>query len=464
MLRMTGPIRNALGHDTEEPVMESAVRPYATAGIALVGASIIAIGPVAPRFPHVVVSPQVRLSAAVDPSTPWHDVINTAEGNFANLVAALREDPAPVLRQVIANQIGYLSELPDFEAIVGQISANLEAALAAPFATDLSTLDAVHGFIFPFVTTGLPGVFPPLLPAELQPLLNLTTTYLSGVLLGAVGPVIGPGLALGASTQAIINNLTGDEPDPQAALNDLINIPAGMTDAFLNGGQVLDVTPVLSALAPVLGVELPEGTSIGVAMGGLLSPGGSLFNALDITVEVSGVPLTVAGQGPGAIGSLIGLPKVIADAITPPSTSATVRSDGTGPAQVPTSILSSRTPALPVATDKIADPGMTVNQTHSLATNRNSPESDAARNDDIHVQAARARAQVDSTVKRATLRTNNAVNHVRDQIEKSMKRATDQLNEISKNSREQIKKTVAGGSPNESTGNNKVEHSQPDSN
>ncbi len=445
--------------------MNTAVRPYATAGIALVGASIIAVSPVAPPPPDVAISPQVRLSAAIDPITPWRDVINTAEMNVSDLAAALREDPAPVLRQVIANQIGYLSELPDFGAIVGQISANLGAALAAPFATDLSTLDEGHVLAFQILTgvEMLPGF--PALPAELQPLLNLTTTSLSGVLLGLVGPVVGPGLALGASTQAIIDDLTGDTPDPEAALNDLINIPAAMTGAFLNGGPVLDLTPVLSALGPVLGVELPEGTTIGVAMGGVLSPGGSIFDALDIGLPFGpGVVLTISGNGPGAIGSLIDLSKVIADAITPASTSATLRSGDTDPAQVPASILSSKTPALPAPTDKNVDPGATVNQNLSLATDQDSQKGDPARDafDDIGGQSARARAQVNSTVKRATERTSNAVNHARDQIEKSMKRATDQLNEISKNAREQIKKTAAGGEQNKSTDKEKTEHSQAD--
>jgi hypothetical protein len=95
---------------------------------------------------------------------------------------------------------------------------------------------------------------------------------------------------------------------------------------------------------------------------------------------------------------------------------------------------------------------------------QNSQKSDAARDasDDIGGQAASARAQVDKTVKRATERTNNAVNHVRDQIEKSMKRATDQLNEISKNAREEIKKTVASGEQAKSTDYEKTEPSESD--
>ena len=448
---------------------ELAVRPYASAGIALVGASVIAISPVAPPPPDAEISPQVRLSAAVEPITPWRNVISSADANLAGLAAVWRQDPAPVLRQVIANQIGYLRELPNFPAIIEQIGANLEAALTAPFATDLGTLEPGHAFAFPIVTEGLPELdIPALLPAELQPLLNLTTTYLSGVLLGLVGPVVGPALALSASTQAIIGHLTGDNPDPEAAFSDLINIPAGVADAFLNGGQSLDLTPVLAALGPVLGVELPEGTKIGVAMGGVLSPGGSAFNALDITIEALGFPLTISGQGPGAIGSFIGLSRVIAAAITPadqtsltarpPTTSQTLPSSGDDPALVPASVLS------PKPASETVDKPTGVNQTLSTATDQNATKEDSARDaiNDISGQATEARAQVDKTVKRATERTNAAVTHVRDHIEKTVKRATDQLNDISKNARDEIKKTVAGGEKEQSTDTGKAGNSQPD--
>ena len=175
---------------------ELAVRPYATAGIALVGASVIAISPVAP-------DPARRRDLASGPAfggrrpdnamaqrhqRRGHQPVRTSPRSGAKTLPRL-------LRQVIANQIGYLSELPNFPAIIQQIGANLEAAITAPFATDLGTLEPGHAFAFPIVTEGLPELgIPALLPAELQPLLNLTTTYLSGVLLGLVGPVVGPGL------------------------------------------------------------------------------------------------------------------------------------------------------------------------------------------------------------------------------------------------------------------------------
>jgi hypothetical protein len=294
--------------------VESRLRSYATAGIALVGASVIAITPVTPSANGQITEAAVRLAASADPVTTWLDVFDKAETNFAALADTWLEAPAPILQQVVANQLGYLSELPDFESIITQIADNLRAAVAVPFAngTGTGSLDAAHEAIL--------GLLPLLvdIPPELRPLIDVSTNYLSGALLGLVGPVIGPTLALGASTQAILANLTSATPDPAAALNDLVNIPATMAGAFLNGGQTLDLTPVLSALG--LGLELSPGTpiTVGLTFGGLLSPGGSIFNALDLGVDLGlpTGPITLAsGQGPGTIGSLIGLSQAIAKAI-----------------------------------------------------------------------------------------------------------------------------------------------------
>ncbi|KUI28323.1 hypothetical protein AU196_17175 [Mycobacterium sp. IS-1742] len=286
--------------------MELRLRPYATAGVALVGASAIAMAPVAPPLPDIKISsPSVNLSAVIDPITPWVDVFENAEANLAGLIEDWAEAPFPVLQQVIVNQLRYFSELPDFELIAGQIAENLEAAAGVFYERDLTTLDPLHQLAF----TLLPAIVPAL--ADLGPILDFTTTSFSGVLLGLVGPIIGPVLALAASGSAIFAELTGETPDIGAAFNTLINTPAAVVDAFLNGGQTLDLTPVLSALGPALGLELPPGTEIGLTFGGLLSPGGSIFNALDIGLG----PISIPGQGPGAIGSLIDLSQAIARAL-----------------------------------------------------------------------------------------------------------------------------------------------------
>lgn len=290
--------------------MQLALRPYATAGIALVGASVIAISPVAPPpLPVQVASPAVQLAAAVNPIDPWLAVFNNSAVNFAGLANEVLSAPAPVLQQFIANQIRYLGALPEFELILGNVLNNLQNVVNAPLAVDTSTLDPAH--------VGIWGVLPTLLPAELQPVLNFTTTYLSGVLLGLVGPVVAPVLALGASIHAVIGALTAANPDPIAALNELINIPAKMADAFLNGGQTLDLTPVLSVLGLNLTLVPDSTTKVGLTFGGLLSPGGSIFNAINIEVFGDGPDpqLTIPGTGPGAIGSLIGLSQAIAKAL-----------------------------------------------------------------------------------------------------------------------------------------------------
>jgi hypothetical protein len=51
-------------------------------------------------------------------------------------------------------------------------------------------------------------------------------------------------------------------------------------------------------------------------MPGLLSEGGSLFNALGLGIDLSGVTLTLdPGDAPGALGSLVDLDQSIAEAL-----------------------------------------------------------------------------------------------------------------------------------------------------
>ena len=165
--------------------MQTALRPYTTAGVALLGAGVIAIPPIAPRMPDITDIERalpVHLTAAVDPITQWTDVLNQANANFTTIANNFLAKPFPVLQQVIANQIGYLGELPDAGAIAGQIQHNLQAAAAAPIAQDQTTLDALHQVAFALLPTLVPGLANP----SFKPLLDFLTTSLSGALLGLV--------------------------------------------------------------------------------------------------------------------------------------------------------------------------------------------------------------------------------------------------------------------------------------
>src|SRR5689334_23314198 len=88
-------------------------RPYLNAGVALVGASVIAVAPVAPAPPHVslpsVRSAEVALSAATSPYGQLleHTVTNLNDlfqQTFANGVA-------PLLAQVLKNQSTMITQL-----------------------------------------------------------------------------------------------------------------------------------------------------------------------------------------------------------------------------------------------------------------------------------------------------------------------------------------------------------------
>ncbi|MCV7061776.1 hypothetical protein H7I76_17635, partial [Mycolicibacterium vaccae] len=60
--------------------------------------------------------------------------------------------------------------------------------------------------------------------------------------------VMEPGAGLGREYPLGLPELGGENADFAAALNTLINIPTTMVDAFLNGGQTMMVTPLLTAL------------------------------------------------------------------------------------------------------------------------------------------------------------------------------------------------------------------------
>ncbi|EHB56407.1 hypothetical protein MycrhDRAFT_3601 [Mycolicibacterium rhodesiae JS60] len=337
--------------------MPAIPRPFIAAGVAVVGTSAIALSPVVLPPPAVLAAPTVQLAA----STDWAEVFGKAGENATALLDTWREAPAPILQQMAANLRTYLTELPDLPGIAAQIQANFQNALAAPLAPDPSTLDTTHRTFYELLPAimQLPGV-PDLLQLSISPtgeqLLAFSTTALSGVLLGMAGPVLGPLVVLASSLEAIRTDLGATTPDVAGAMSTLAGIPAAMTDAFLNGGQHVDVTALAKAFGPAIGVSFPDGVEVGIALGGLLSPGGSIFNALDFAYdnELLGVlhihvPLAT-GTPVGPIGAMMEFARTIAKAIgwEAPSGAAAARSaSATSVAaanEVPRSVVNSSTP------------------------------------------------------------------------------------------------------------------------
>ncbi|WP_131721517.1 outer membrane porin GjpA [Mycolicibacter heraklionensis] len=321
----------------------TARRPWIPVGLALLGAGTLAATPVALPTPNLH-NPAVQLTAGeFDPIIPWVDAFNTASANVTALSDFFFEAPAATWQQAIVNQIGYLGQLVQNPGSIGdiftQIGDHLQTASesfvlgGAPdeviSATLPHTLEAAHTQLYNLLPLVLEA-FLQLDPATVDSVMT-TVDYLasplSGVLMGLVGPFVSPIVELVNSVEVITDDLSGDNPDVTAALNDLINIPANLTNAFLNGAT-LD----LSGLLPLLSEEgiLPEGvvfTSLGIAFGGLLTPGatdgtipdnlgigGSLFNALAFVMQ-SPLPAGIGGVPVGPMGALESLSQILAGAI-----------------------------------------------------------------------------------------------------------------------------------------------------
>jgi hypothetical protein len=159
-------------------------------------------------------------------------------------------------------------------------------------------------------------------PATVTAVLDVLASPASGLLMGAVGPVISPGVALLNSALAIGTALQAS--DPSAALSDLLNVPANVVGSFFNGADLN-----LDALVPLIAQSglLPAGTTIDaldVAFGGLLSvgsvsqgtytqngtitpittPGGSILNSIGLTVSLGALTLPIPSHAVGTLGAL----------------------------------------------------------------------------------------------------------------------------------------------------------------
>ncbi|MGH3524761.1 MAG: hypothetical protein ACRDU4_18505, partial [Mycobacterium sp.] len=71
-----------MGHTPEEIAMELTSRPWITAVVALAGASVIAVTPVAPPLPRVD-APSVQLTEGF--LETWQDVLSTASANATSI-------------------------------------------------------------------------------------------------------------------------------------------------------------------------------------------------------------------------------------------------------------------------------------------------------------------------------------------------------------------------------------------
>jgi hypothetical protein len=281
-------------------------------GVALVGASAIALSPIQPigsvalplsnaNVPAAVSNIAIELAAQPNPIEAWVNVFTGAVTNAGALGAALLADPLPIGRQAAQNWIGYgeilstalsgaaqgtydylTNQLPQLlKTASQQIAAGEPAAAASTINEMLGAAILSVGLPF-FPVMEIPGKITDNLTAAVKSLTGIETLF--GLLLAAIGPPTGITQAIGDTAQVVVDAVGAG--DYGTAITELINLPATLTGALING-------------------YTPPGGSI---MPGLLTPPDDTgFNA--------GLVYTL----------LVSIPKAIATAITPVAAPAAAR-------------------------------------------------------------------------------------------------------------------------------------------
>jgi len=318
-----------------------------TIGVGLAAASVIAVSPLsAPtNLGHLpALSPTsdaaVALAAAYNPLQPWVDAFQTAATDAKTLATDYFKTPAVLLRQILANQVTHIGEVlknpGSIGVVLGQVVKNVQAVdrAATLFGVDAvdhpeaaqQSLDGWHDIMLQSIPKLMWSNTPTAVVSVVKEVLNVLSSPMSGIAMGLIGPVASPAVALVNSATAIVSSLlAGHLAD---AVQSLINIPAKVVGAVLNGATVN-----LNGLVPVLNkLGLLKDTTmrtLSLALGGLFSTGvtgqaqngigGSIFNALGMntTTGMMGFPLTIDIQGRaiGPIAALVSFGQIVAKAL-----------------------------------------------------------------------------------------------------------------------------------------------------
>ena len=282
----------------------SILRPYATAGVAIVGAGLVAVTPLAAPLPSIHTVTSVALAADGSPLgdllDPWLRILGTSSDNVNTLVQSYYLAPNVAFQQLMANLSGYAQQVIDDPANLTQVANDMQqdwrAAMSAItlMNADQDTVDAVirhtmdgdayggHSTVFGQIG----GYLPPDQADSIMPIINFLASPMSGIVMGMLGPGISPWVAL-------LNSIIDGDSFGQ--------IMASPLDGFLNGAtlDLTSLTPFINDLG--LFPSPMAMSSLEIAFGGLLSPGGNVIaSPLHVVNEVG----ADVGQVPAVGGSI----------------------------------------------------------------------------------------------------------------------------------------------------------------
>jgi hypothetical protein len=235
--------------------MQVAVRSYLAAGMATVGAGAIALSPVSPvipadmHLPSVHVAMPVQLAAAVNPIEAYLELVQNTLTNLSSLGQSVLENPAPILRQIVANQLAnggaLLASLQDaggqlLENVGTIVPEQLQQALANLAAGNIVGVGQnlvnviVQPILFPTLTL-LPAL-QSFLEAPVANLLAVTQQFTTISALAGLGALSPLASSINATAQAIQNVVDSARAlDPVGVVSAIVAAPAIVAGGLLNG-------------------------------------------------------------------------------------------------------------------------------------------------------------------------------------------------------------------------------------
>lgn len=231
------------------------------------------------------------VAASVDPITRWEQVFATTSQNaqkvfgawdagvttFANGVShgfsQLATNPAAFVGNLqTAAQSAFLVGSPYETALavtqhtLGGTTATIGPPPDNPVFVDDAHGEVYRGYIEGFLPAGFAGTL-------VHGALDFAASPFGGIVGGAVGPLVAPGVALWNSAGSVFADFTGG--NLTGALYGVLNTPANVVDGFFNGAT-LNLDP-FAPLANQLIVGTTGGTEqitgLSYGFGGLFSPG-----------------------------------------------------------------------------------------------------------------------------------------------------------------------------------------------
>src|SRR4051812_16053159 len=235
--------------------MHAAIRSYATAGMALLGAGAIAITPISPISDPVhsaalrISNADVNLVALVDPVTAYTNLVTHTVASLTGLANEIAADPLPILRAMLGNDLGNAQILADALSQSGAALSDQLKALPAALQTTVTQLrngqvsDAIVG-LFGTGVGLLLGPALPLIGGVVPVIQNMVANYndviqnalpivLASVALTPIYPISATVSAFAALAQNVVDSISSR--DFTSVLEDFVSAPAVLTDAFLNG-------------------------------------------------------------------------------------------------------------------------------------------------------------------------------------------------------------------------------------